>query len=50
METFEAIFYPCGGLVLLAIACYLMWLGMRMAEDIHRIRQWCDQHDTDIDV
>ena len=46
METFEAIFYLCGGLVLLAIACYLLWLGMRMAEDIHRIRQWCDQHDN----
>jgi len=42
METFETIFYVCGGLAVLAIACYLLWLGMRMAEDIHAIRKHLD--------
>ena len=39
METFEAIFYVCGGLVLLAIACYLLWLGTSHPPMVRQIRR-----------
>jgi hypothetical protein len=42
METFETLFYLAGGIIALAIACYLLWLVMRMAEDIHAIRKHLD--------
>lgn len=39
MQTFETLFYLAGGIIALGIACYFLWLAIRMAEDIHAIRK-----------
>ena len=39
METFETLFYLAGGIIALCVVCYLLYLALRMAEDIHAIRK-----------